>query len=214
MISDRVKNGFAVILALAGLGTVGYAAFVAHAEKAAKDAATKTGGFESYEQLERARAAGIKTGDEWRSKVAADAAKTAAEEAQRKREWDAAAPERAAAAAKKAKADAEAAAREAEARRPVRERMNISGQSWTTGGFDTVGMMTFTIENDNDYMVKDITISCSFRGNSGTFLGDRTHTVYETVKPRSKRKFSKVNIGFIPNQSARGGCIIETAQRA
>jgi hypothetical protein len=44
-------------------------------------------------------------------------------------------------------------------------------------------------------------------------MGDREHRVYETVKAKGSRTFPKVNIGFIPSQSARGGCSLVSAVR-
>jgi hypothetical protein len=171
-------------------------------------------GFSDASEMSAAKAAGVPSGDQWRAKLEADKARIAEQEAQRKREWDAAAPQRAAAAAKQAEAEERSRALVTERNRPVTDRMKISDQSWTTGGFDSIGMMTFTIENGNDYIVKDIGVLCRFSGNSGTHLGVRAHTVYETVKPKAKRKFAKVNIGFIPAQSARASCDLVVAERA
>jgi hypothetical protein len=122
-------------------------------------------------------------------------------EAERQRQWEADAPKRA--------AEAEAARKrelaEWEDRLPPDRRMSLAAHSWSTGGFDTIGLMTFTVKNDNPYPIKDFVVSCSFHGNRGTFLGDREHKVYETVKAKSSRAFAKINIGFIPSQSAHGG---------
>jgi hypothetical protein len=197
-----------------GAAFLAYAAITTHVENSAKEAAAKSAGFASVDDHERAGRSGIVDGTTWAAKVKADAEKLAADEAQKKREWDAQAPEREARARAQAKAEADSAALVAEARRPPSERLSLSNQSWKTGGFDSIGLMTFTVSNDNPYPIKDFQISCSFYGNSGTMLGARTHTVYEVVKAKAKRTFSAVNIGFIPSQSARGGCSIEGAARS
>jgi hypothetical protein len=79
---------------------------------------------------------------------------------------------------------------------------------------DELPYVWITVKNDNEYQVKDFVISCSFDGNSGTFLGDRLHTVYEIVKAKSSRAFVKINIGFIPSQSARSSCLLVSAVRS
>lgn len=57
---------------------------------------------------------------------------------------------------------AEASARLAEENRPPTDRMDISGQSWKTTGFGSIGVMTLTLNNGNNYAVKDFVVSCSF----------------------------------------------------
>jgi hypothetical protein len=42
-----------------------------------------------------------------------------------------------------------------EDRQPPDRRMSLNGQSWSKGGFDSVGLMSFTVKNDNPYAVKD-----------------------------------------------------------
>jgi hypothetical protein len=173
-------------------------------------------GFVDVAEMEKAASLGITDAEAWRVKMAAEAAvKKAADEALAKkqadlqRQWEADAPKRA--------AEAEAARKrelaEWEDRQPPVRRMALSGQSWTTGGFDTVGLMSFSVKNDNPYDIKDFVISCSFSGKSGTNLGDRSHIVYDTVKAMSTRAFAKINIGFIPSQSARAGCSLVSAVR-
>lgn len=191
--------------------TIGGAAFAGdHFTRDQRENDAKAAGFADLADRERASRAGIGDSAAWSAKLKNDAEKIAAEEADKKREWEARAPEREA----RAKAQKLADAAAAEARRPASDRLKISGQSWRTGGFDTIGMMTFTVSNENPYSVKDISISCDFYGNSGTLLGSRSHTVYEIVKANTKRTFKAVNIGFIPPQSARGGCSIDRAGRS
>ena len=40
-------------------------------------------------------------------------------------------------------------------------RMSLDGQSWSKGGFAAVGLMSFTVKNDNPYPVKDFVVSRS-----------------------------------------------------
>jgi hypothetical protein len=54
------------------------------------------------------------------------------------------------------KAAAEAALRLTQENLPPADRVDISRRSWKTGGFGTIGMMTFTLNNYNDHAVKDL----------------------------------------------------------
>lgn len=166
-------------------------------------------GFADPDEMKKAESAGFLDAASWRKKRDEDAAESAKKQAELQRQWEADAPKRAALAEETRKRELA----EWEDRQPPDRRMSLIGQSWSTGGFDSIGLMSFTVKNDNPYPIKDFVISCRFHGNSGTFLGDREHKVYETVKAKSSRAFAKVNIGFIPSQSARGGCSLLSAIR-
>lgn len=169
-------------------------------------------GFADVDEMKRAQTKGISDAASWSARLAEDTARKktldeelAKKQAELQRQWETDAPKR--------EETRKRELAEWEDRQPPVRRMSLTNQSWSTGGFDTIGMMSFTVKNENPYEVKDFMVSCSFHGNSGTFLGDRTHTVYETVKAKSNRAFSKVNIGFIPSQSSRGGCSLLSAVR-
>lgn len=80
--------------------------------------------------------------------------------------------------------------------------------SWSTGGFGSVMEASFTIENGNDFEVKDIEVICTMMGNSGTEIGTARHTIYDIVGPRKKKAFKDVNMGFINSQSSSSKCRI------
>lgn len=92
-------------------------------------------------------------------------------------------------------------------------KMSVKSMSWSKTGFGVVGVVTVTVENQNSFSVKDVKLGCDFTGNSGTKLHSASKTVYETLKPNSTRTFKQVNIGFIPEQAARGGCSVDSASR-
>lgn len=92
-------------------------------------------------------------------------------------------------------------------------QMNVKSMSWSKTGFGVVGVVTLTVENKNSFGVKDVTIGCEFTGKSGTKLHTTSKTIYETMKPNSSRAFKEVNVGFIPEQAARGGCSVDSASR-
>jgi len=82
--------------------------------------------------------------------------------------------------------------------------------SWSTGGFNSVMLATFVIKNDNDFPVKDITITCTHFAQSGTEIDSNTHTIYDVVKAKKKRTFREVNMGFIHSQAASSRCGIKS----
>jgi hypothetical protein len=220
MATRRLETFLVFLPIVAGAAFVGYAVVSVHNASAQRNAAAISAGFSGSEDQDLAKTSGFADAGQWRAHVVA--AKADAE--QKQKEWDAAAPQRAAAAAREAadevtrdanmkKAAAEGAERARLAAIPPGFRVSISGQSWKKGGFDSIGLMSFTLKNGNDYQVKDISIVCTFYGNSGTELGARTHTLYETIRPSDKRTFSGVNIGFIPSQSSKGGCDVVSASR-
>src|SRR4051794_38989162 len=53
--------------------------------------------------------------------------------------------------------------------------------SWKKGGFDNVMIGTFTIQNTNDFGVKDVLISCEHFAPSGTLIDRSTKTVYQAI---------------------------------
>jgi hypothetical protein len=181
--------------------------FMAGQQKETAAAVAK--GFADAEQMKLATSKGFMDGASWRANMTEQAALQAEAQAKAKRQWDADAPKRAA----QAEENRKRTLAEAEERQPPALRMTLTNQSWSTGGFDTIGMMSFTIKNENPYDVKDFVLSCSFYAASGTALGDRSHVLYESVKAKGSRAFQKVNIGFIPNQSSRGGCSLIAASR-
>lgn len=160
-----------------------------------KDAVLKSTGFAKYDDYEQATAAGITDPAKWSEHKARLDQQTAVE---RERQL-----------VEKRKRDAE----EYERTRNPATKMNIKTLSWSKSGFGTVGLVTITIENQNDFPVKDLAISCDFSANSGTKIDSAKGTIYETIKPKSSRTFKEFNIGFIHNQAQRGGCSIDSARR-
>jgi hypothetical protein len=89
--------------------------------------------------------------------------------------------------------------------------VEIVNFDWYKGGLDNVMLADFTIMNSNDFPVKDITIRCTHAANSGTEIDRNIHTIYEVVKPKKRRSFRKVNMGFIHSQATRSSCVIVSA---
>jgi hypothetical protein len=100
---------------------------------------------------------------------------------------------------------------EAKKRLSPEQAMTLSNFRWEAGGFGSVGIATFAIENNNDFAVKDIRLRCAFDAASGTQVSQTFPVIYDTVKPKGKRTFSKVNLGLIHSQSAKALCTVAGA---
>ena len=152
-------------------------------------------GFANFREMDDARKYGVADGTTWHKELQRRQELTAKENADRL-----------------AREETQRAAAIEAARSPT-ERMKIRTSSWTAGGFGTVGVMNVIITNENPYLVKDITITCSFSAKSGTLLSEKVHTIYDTIEPKKSKAFKNINIGFIDNQSARAGCSLIAAKK-
>jgi hypothetical protein len=89
----------------------------------------------------------------------------------------------------------------------------IEKESWVRAGFGNVGIHTFTIRNYGDVDVKDLTIFCSYYGRSDTKIGSNSRTIYDVVKGKKTKKFSKINMGFISSQAVGCECEIFSCKK-
>jgi len=80
--------------------------------------------------------------------------------------------------------------------------------SWSKGGFDTVMLADFVIHNNSEYTIKDIEIQCQHYAKSGTNIDSNTRTIFDIVKPHSKKGFPQFSMGFIHSQTASSSCKI------
>jgi hypothetical protein len=86
-------------------------------------------------------------------------------------------------------------------------KVNLSF-TWTKTGFDNVMEANFTVQNNSDYTVKDLEITCRHSASSGTVIDSNVRTIYQVVKPHSKKRFPQFNMGLIHSQAVRSGCAI------
>lgn len=66
----------------------------------------------------------------------------------------------------------------------------------------------FTIKNTNTHGIKDVEVSCSHIGNSGSIVSRSRRVIYETIRPNSQRAMPEIDFGFIPDQASRISCSI------
>jgi hypothetical protein len=77
---------------------------------------------------------------------------------------------------------------------------------WKTGGFGTVMLADFTIQNPTAYSFKDFQIKCIHYGASGTEIDSNSQRIYEVVGAKSSKKLKGVNMGFIHSQAKTSAC--------
>ncbi len=102
------------------------------------------------------------------------------------------------------------------ARHPL--NVSISKMTWRKGGFDTVMIVTLTIENKEDFGVKDIDIVCELTARSGTPIGITASTIYDVVSPHGRLTVRDLNMGsgvtIDFNQADRAFCKLGAMSRA
>lgn len=86
-------------------------------------------------------------------------------------------------------------------------RINLKYE-WQKGGFDNVMIINFTVQNRNQFPIKDFTISCDHSAPSGTRIDSNRKTVYEVVPANGKLSKKEFNMGFIASQAARSSCSV------
>jgi hypothetical protein len=89
---------------------------------------------------------------------------------------------------RKAAEEAGAALLQERNRDPI-ERFKMVSFSWKIGGFGVVGSATVTIDNANDFPVKNVDVRCEFSGKSGTELSASQNTIFDTIAAKTKRTF-------------------------
>lgn len=87
-------------------------------------------------------------------------------------------------------------------------QVKIEQFSWRPGGFSTVLIADFKINNPTPHGLKDFVVSCTIYGRSGTAIATNSRTVYEVVSPKSVRAVKGLNMGLIDSQSTNASCEI------
>lgn len=85
--------------------------------------------------------------------------------------------------------------------------------TWKTASFGTVMVADFLITNYNRFPIKDITISCSHYGNSGTRLDTNEITIYEIFYAKRRKRVLNSNVGFIHPQTTKTTCKITAVKK-
>jgi hypothetical protein len=92
--------------------------------------------------------------------------------------------------------------------------VRLTDIAWTRDGFGTVMMLNFTIRNDRDDAVKDVTIKCVHTARSGTKIDSNTRTIYERVPAHSSLSRNQFNMGFFHDQTFESSCKVTDYAKA
>jgi hypothetical protein len=93
------------------------------------------------------------------------------------------------------------------------DRLRISSQTWRRGGLGSKALVTFTLRNDNDYVVKDVEIVCAFARRDGSHLTDRSRVLAEPVGMKSRKTFAHVPVGVVNVNADQAKCSVVAARR-
>ena len=113
-----------------------------------------------------------------------------------------------AAAQRKAAADA-AAKRRAEEREAGLNRQPVGFDliEWRLGGFNTVMVLNFNLQNNTPSTLRDFVIACRTFAASGTVLSTLSGTLYEALGPGEQRTYELILSGAHP-QASRALCAV------
>lgn len=79
---------------------------------------------------------------------------------------------------------------------------------WSKGGFDNIMLVDFEFQNPTQHSVKDLTITCTHFGPSGTEIDSNTRTIYEIIPGQGRKRINDFNMGFIHTQARSTRCEI------
>jgi hypothetical protein len=81
------------------------------------------------------------------------------------------------------------------AEQATQAKVSLIKFGWRKGGFDTVMIASFTIDNANDVAIKDILVTCELTAHSGTAVGVTAATIYERIPAHARKTIREVNMG-------------------
>lgn len=93
-------------------------------------------------------------------------------------------------------------------RKVAMDAVKLTRFSWAKGGFDSVMLATFTVENTGERSVKDIEFTCVHSAKSGTVIDRNRKVVFDTVPAKGRKTFKEFNMGFIHSQADSSSCSI------
>ncbi len=83
------------------------------------------------------------------------------------------------------------------------EQVSTKIKKFTKGGFDSVMIANFAIENKTQSTIKDIEIVCDSYSETNTRIDSNRRTIYKLLAPGKSLEINEFNMGFIsPNVSS------------
>jgi hypothetical protein len=80
--------------------------------------------------------------------------------------------------------------------------------TWEKSGFGSVLVADVALTNKSAHPIKDVELSCLIVAESGTELGRKRHTIYESFAPKKTKRVRQTNMGFIHSQAHKVGCVV------
>jgi hypothetical protein len=90
----------------------------------------------------------------------------------------------------------------------------VDFQTWSTNDSGTLAIIDASIQNDSDYAVTNVRISCSFIDAAGAEISSGVQTVSDSVKPRDRRAFTGLNFGRVDQEASSVTCSVLSATKA
>ncbi|RYG85696.1 MAG: hypothetical protein EON59_11660 [Alphaproteobacteria bacterium] len=92
--------------------------------------------------------------------------------------------------------------------------IDVVRSTWFKAGFGNVYMLDVTLKNTSPWSWKDFRIVCQNYAPSGTMVAANRGAILDVLAPGQKRRFRKVNLGFVDPQAASSSCTVEGAMPA
>ena len=93
------------------------------------------------------------------------------------------------------------------------DQVKFTIDKWRKPGSNNIGTADITIDNGNDFAIKDVKIACHYMAKTGKKI-ETEQTVAVTVKAKSQKTFKKTKFPFIDVGAADGKCEIVSVQKA
>lgn len=93
------------------------------------------------------------------------------------------------------------------------DKVTFTIDQWRKPGSNNIGTADITINNDNDFAVKDVRVQCHYTVKATGKKIETSQTVAVTVKPKTKQTFKKTKFPFIDQQAAEGTCNLVSADK-
>jgi phosphopantothenoylcysteine synthetase/decarboxylase len=81
--------------------------------------------------------------------------------------------------------------------------------SWNSGGFGSIMIADFTIQNTSTLAIKDVVIVCDHYSKSDTKIDSNTREIYELFEANSQTHHPDFNMGFMHDQANSSLCYIK-----
>lgn len=85
---------------------------------------------------------------------------------------------------------------------------------WRKPGSNNIGTADVTIDNGNDFAIKDIRVRCDYAVKATGKKIETTQNVAVTVKAKTKQTFKKTKFPYIDQDAAQGSCKVQSADKA